>query len=121
MSWLVRDGDVLAAVEVADRWRARTRGLLGREGIDGALVLLPCRQVHTFGVHFPIDVAFCQRDGLVLRTVSLRPWRICRPVLRAAFAVEAESGAFDRWRLHPGDVVEVTGLFDGEHGEHRVR
>jgi uncharacterized membrane protein (UPF0127 family) len=111
MSWLLRDGDVLATVEVADGWRARTRGLLGRNGIEGALVLLPCRQVHTFGVRFPIDVAFCRRDGRVLRTVSLRPWRICRPVPRAAFAVEAEAGAFDRWRLAPGDVVEVTGLF----------
>jgi uncharacterized membrane protein (UPF0127 family) len=114
MSWLVRDGEVLAAVEIADGWRARTRGLLGRESIDGALILVPCRQVHTLGVRFPIDVAFCQRDGRVLHTASLRPWRISRPVLRAAFAVEAESGAIDRWRLRAGDVVEVTGLFEDE-------
>jgi uncharacterized membrane protein (UPF0127 family) len=112
MSWLLRDGDVLATVEVADGWRARTRGLLGRDGIDGALVLDPCRQVHTFGLRFAIDVAFCHRDGRVLRTVTLRPWRICVPVPRARFAVEAEAGAFDRWRLRPGDVLEVTGLFD---------
>jgi uncharacterized protein len=114
MSWLLRDGDVLATVEVADGWRARTRGLLGRDGIDGALVLFPCRQVHTFGLHFPIDVAFCSRDGKVLRTISLRPWRTCLPVPRARFAVEAEAGAFDRWRLRPGDVVEVTGLVGGD-------
>ena len=114
MSWLLRDGDVLATVEVADGWRARTRGLLGRDGIEGALVLTPCRQVHTFGLRFPIDVAFCRRDGRVLRTVSLPPWRICLPVPRARFAVEAEAGAFDRWRLRAGDVVEVTGLFEDD-------
>jgi uncharacterized membrane protein (UPF0127 family) len=113
MSWLLRDGDVLATVELADGWRARVRGLLGRDGLDGALVLDPCRQVHTLGLRFPIDVAFCHRDGRVLRTVSLRPWRICVPVPRARFAVEAEAGAIERWRLRPGDVVEITGLFDG--------
>ena len=62
MAWLVRDGDVLAAAEVADGARARRRGLLGRDAFEGALVLRPCRHVHTFGMRFPIDVAFCDRE-----------------------------------------------------------
>ena len=67
MSWLVRDGDVLAAVELADTARARRRGLLGRESFDGALVLRPCRHVHTARMQFPIDVAFCDAEGVVPR------------------------------------------------------
>ena len=107
MTWLVRDGEVLAAVEVAETARARRRGLIHRDGFDGALVLGPCRNVHTGGMKFPIDVAFCDGDGTVLRTSTLAPWRISPVVRRSAFAIEAEAGAFDRWRLVRGDRVEL--------------
>jgi len=109
MSWLVRDDDVLAAAEVASSGRERTRGLIGRETFEGALVLRPCRQVHTFGMRFPIDVAFCDRSGAVLRVSCLAPKRLSRPVWRSAFAIEARAGSFDRWELRPGDVVEIKG------------
>jgi uncharacterized membrane protein (UPF0127 family) len=107
MAWLVRDGEVLASVEIAKGRRQRMRGLIGRDGIDGGIVLRPCRQVHTVGVHFPIDVAFCDRDGRVLRVVTVPPWRLTRLVWRSGFVVEAAAGAFERWRLRPGDQVEV--------------
>jgi uncharacterized protein len=105
--WLVRDGDVLAAVEVAATRRERGRGLLGRDEFTGALLIRPCRQVHTIGMRFPIDVAFCDADGVVRRTVTLRPWRVSRLVWRSAFVLEAEASAFERWGLISGDQVEV--------------
>ncbi len=106
-AWLVRDGDVLATAELATSWRARTRGLLGRESLDGALLLRPCKQVHTFGMRFPIDVAFCTGDGVVLHMTSLRPWRMSRVVRKARFVVEAPAGAFERWSLRPLDVLVI--------------
>jgi uncharacterized membrane protein (UPF0127 family) len=109
VAWIVRDGDVLAAAEVARTRRARGKGLLGRDGIQGALVFTKGRQVHTAGMRFAIDVAFCGRDGTVLHTATMRPWRISRPVLRSCLVIEAEAGAFERWGLRAGDVVEVTG------------
>ncbi len=107
--WLVRDDEVLATAEVAADARARRRGLLGRDAIDGVLVLRPCRHVHTFRMRFAIDVAFCDVNGLVLRTRSLPPGRLSPVVWRAAFAIEANAGAFDRWRLCVGDRVELRG------------
>jgi len=107
MSWLVRDGDVLAAAEVASSAHDRRRGLLGRESFAGALVLRPCRNVHTARMRFPIDVAFCDAEGVVLRTVSLPPWRLSPYVRKAAFVIEAQAGAFDRWQLRAGDRVEL--------------
>src|SRR5437763_14270147 len=106
MAWLVREGDVLATVEVSDGPIRRARGLLGRDGIEGGLVLRPCRQVHTIGMRFPIDVAFCDRHGVVLRTATVAPWRVTRVVWRAGLVVEAAAGAFDRWPLPPGDSAE---------------
>jgi uncharacterized protein len=110
MAWLVREGgDVLASAEVARRVRERTQGLLGRdqESMAGALVLRPCRQVHTLGMRFPIDVAFCDREGVVLRTLTVPPWRVTRVVWRSGFVVEAAAGSFERWHLQEGDTIEV--------------
>jgi len=44
----------------------RMRGLLF-EGPDGVpLALAPCKSVHTFGMRFPLDVAFVGMGGAVL-------------------------------------------------------
>lgn len=107
MSWLVCDGRVLASLEVADGRRARRRGLLGRDGVDGAVLLRPCRSVHTLGMRFPVDAAFCDRDLVVLRVVTVRRNRVTRAVLRANAVVEAEAGSFARWGVGPGDRLEV--------------
>lgn len=107
MAWLVRDDEVLASLEIADGRRERTRGLLGREGIEGAIYLTPCRSVHTFGMRFPIDVAFVDADLVVARIVQMRPGRIARPCWRARGAIEAEAGSFASWNLGVGDALEV--------------
>jgi hypothetical protein len=109
MTWLVRGEDVLAVAEVAATRRQRTRGLAGRADLEGALIIRPCRQVHTFGMRFVIDVAFCDREGFVLHTTCLPPRRLSRIVWRSAFVIEARSGSFERWKLAPGDVVETKG------------
>lgn len=107
MAWLLRDGDVLASLEVADDVRTRARGLLGRDGFEGALLLRPAMQVHTLGMRFPIDVAFCDRDLRVLACVRMAPWRFGRPRFGARSVIEAEAGCFERWNLRVGDELEV--------------
>jgi uncharacterized membrane protein (UPF0127 family) len=109
MSWLLRDGEVLATLEVADSARARARGLLGRDGVEGALLLQPARSVHTFRMRFPIDVAHLDRELVVLRVCTMRRGRIGRPVMRAHAVLEAEAGSFARWNLQPGDQLEIQG------------
>jgi len=105
--WLLRDQEVLAALEIADTPRARLRGLLGRDGVDGAFLLQPARSVHTLGMRFPIDVAFCDAGLVVVDTVCMGRHRLGRPRLRARSVIEARAGAFERWRLRPGDQLEV--------------
>ncbi len=100
---------MLAAVEVADSFGDRLRGLLGRDGLDGALLLRPAKSVHSLGMRFAIDVAFCDRDLVVLSTVCLRPHRMTRPRRRVAAVIEAEAGAFERWGLRAGDQLELQG------------
>jgi uncharacterized protein len=107
VAWLVNDGVVMASAEVAEDSRAKRRGLLGRDGIEGCLVIEPCRWIHTIGMRIPIDVAFVGPEGAVLKTVRMSRHRIGMPVRGARMVIEAEAGAFSRWGLHVGDVVEL--------------
>jgi len=107
VTWILREGDVLAAAEVMDGWAGRARGLLGRDGYDGAMVLPGTRSVHTVGMRFAIDVAFCDRDLLVLDVARVPPLRMTRPRRGCRTVIEAEAGAFDRWGLRPGDRLEL--------------
>ena len=108
MAWLIREGEVLAALELAGSRKARRKGLLGRDGIDGAMLFPSARMgVHTLGMRFPLDVAFCDKDMVVRRVVQVKPGRVTRPSFSAPLAIEAEAGAFDRWQLQCGDRLEV--------------
>jgi uncharacterized membrane protein (UPF0127 family) len=107
VAWLVSDGVVLASAEVARDRQTRRKGLLGRDGMEGALVLQDCRWIHTFGMHFPLDVAYLDGEGNVIKTVRMRRHRLGAPVRDARWIIEAEAGAFARWNLHVGLVVEL--------------
>lgn len=107
MAWLVSEARVLASAELAERRSDRRRGLLGRDDLEGALVIRPCRAVHTIGMKFPIDVAFVDADGIVMKTLRMPRHRLGLPVPKARIVIEARAGAFSRWGLNVGDVVEV--------------
>ena len=107
MAWLVVDGRVLASAEIVHGHRDRARGLLGRTDHEGALVLTPCRWIHTFGMQFPLDVGYLDAEGVVLKTVRMNRNRLGLPIPKARVVVEAEAGAFARWGLHVGDLVEL--------------
>jgi uncharacterized protein len=110
MAWLIREGDVLAALEVAESHRSRLVGLLGKDGFDGALLLRPSRSVHTVGMRFPIDVAFCDGEMRVIDVLApMHRYRFGRPRWNARMVIEAEAGAFDRWQLRVGDHLEIKG------------
>ncbi|MEU7132076.1 DUF192 domain-containing protein [Streptomyces sp. NPDC046261] len=94
-------------LEIAASYRARTRGLLGRDSVEGALLLTPASSVHTFRMRFPIDVAHLSRDLTVLSVRTMRPGRLGAPRLRARHVLEAEAGAMARWGLLPGVRVAI--------------
>lgn len=107
MAWLVSDAKVLASVEVARDRRTRGRGLLGRDGLEGAFLIERCRWVHTIGMRFPLDVAYLDADGVVVKTLRMHRHRMGIPVWKATSVLEAEAGAFARWGVHVGDKIEL--------------
>ncbi len=107
MAWLMVEDRVVASLEVASRRRERRRGLIGRDGIEGALLLERTRSVHSIGMRFAIDVAHCDSEMRVLRVTTMRANRVGRPVWRACSVVEAEAGSFRRWGVAPGVELEI--------------
>lgn len=105
---LLCDGRSVAPVEIAASHRARVRGLLGRDGSDGALLLSPCRGVHTFGMGFGIDVAYLSKDLRILAVAGMRPNRLGAPRWRARHVLEAEWGAFARWGVRTGAQLTLA-------------
>jgi uncharacterized membrane protein (UPF0127 family) len=104
-----------AATPVQLRWRfargfvARLRGLLGRSPpVPGAALLIaPCRAVHTVGMRYPIDIVFLARDGRVLRVcpqvVPVRA-RVCR---RAWGVAELAAGQASRLDIVAGTTLAL--------------
>ena len=104
-------GDVLAdQVRVAEDFLSRLIGLMGRKTMaDGsALVLRPCRSVHTFFMRFNIDLVFLDRRGMVVHLIRDMPaFRISPVVRRASLVVELPGGTV-RNRLRPGDILKMV-------------
>lgn len=99
---------VRVPLEIATSYRARTKGLLGRDSLDGALLLSPANSVHTFRMRMPIDVAYLDRRLTVVTVRTMPPGRLGLPRLRARHVIEAEAGAMERWGLRVGVRVEVV-------------
>ncbi|MFF7353243.1 DUF192 domain-containing protein [Streptomyces filipinensis] len=107
------DGPVVLPLEIAASYRARTRGLLGRDSLAGAMLLSPASGVHTFGMRIPIDVAYLDRRLTVLAVRTMPPGRLGLPRLRARHVLEAEAGSMAGWGLRAGVSVQVKGDVSG--------
>ncbi|MEV4439232.1 DUF192 domain-containing protein [Streptomyces sp. NPDC049577] len=100
-------GGPVIPLEIAASWRARTRGLLGRDGVHGALLLTPAGSVHTFGMRMAIDVAYLDRDFTVLSVCTMRPGRLGAPRPGARHVLESAAGAMAGWGIRPGVRLDV--------------
>jgi len=92
---LVSSGRVIAESVVWARTPVeRMRGLLGSSPqASEALIIAGARQVHTFGMRYPIDVLFVDLDWTVCRVVvAMAPRRVTTWVPRARYALELAAG-----------------------------
>jgi len=99
---------------------SRLRGLLARRPLQAgeALWLVPCRSVHTMGMHYALDVAWLDRDGSVLSvTEGLRPRRHARGQRGTHSALEMAAGESRRLGLAPGARLQADhpGAHPGGH------
>jgi hypothetical protein len=69
------------------------------------MVIAPSNAVHTFFMRFPIDLAFVDRRGRILKTrASMDPWRLAASLLAHA-VLELPAGALARTDTVRGDIL----------------
>ncbi|MXM65107.1 DUF192 domain-containing protein [Streptomyces sp. HUCO-GS316] len=103
-----RVGVVSVPLEIAASYRARTKGLLGRNSVEGAILLSPASGVHTFRMRIPIDVAYLDRRLTVIAVRTMKPGRLGLPRFRSRHVLEAEAGVMAGWGVQAGVRVEVV-------------
>ncbi|MFC8433203.1 DUF192 domain-containing protein [Streptomyces sp. NPDC057253] len=101
-------GELRVPLEIATSYRARTRGLLGRDSVEGALLLSPASSIHTFRMRFPIDVAYLDHRLNVIAVRTMSPGRLGLPRVRSRHVVEAGAGVMEAWGVEVGARVEVV-------------
>ncbi len=95
----------------ADTFLGRMTGLLGTDQPDPlrALVFYTCRCVHTFGMQYPIDTVFFDREGTVVHlTPVLPPNRISPTVSSAHGVAEFAPGVLNGSNIRLGDRLRVS-------------
>ena len=109
------EAGVRIPLEIAASYRARTKGLLGRDAVDGAMLLTPANGVHTFRMRIPIDVAYLDCHLTVIAVRTMRPGRLGLPRLRSRHVLEAGAGAMAGWGLTAGMTVAIEPDDDPRH------
>src|ERR1700756_1610167 len=100
--------------EIAESMVARTRGLLGRPGLEpgGGMLIDPAGSVHMFFMRFPIDVVFLVRDRTVVGVRHrLAPWRVAG-ARHAVASLELPAGRAAEVGVEEGDVLGFEDLAD---------
>jgi uncharacterized protein len=102
-------------LEIASNWWARMRGLLGRAQLDErqALLISPCNSVHTFGMRFPIDVAYLDASQKVLKVVAELPANRVSSCWGARDVMEFSSGTLKRLNIHQGVRLTMSQVATG--------
>lgn len=107
---LTRQSVLADNVEVADRGATRRKGLLGRDGLAAGegLWIVPCESVHTFGMRFPIDLIYLDRNRTVKKVRSgVPPWRLSA-CFSAHSVLELLPGTIGATQTRPGDKLEFS-------------
>ncbi|MDW8353862.1 MAG: DUF192 domain-containing protein [Bryobacterales bacterium] len=113
-------GTVLAtAAEVAATSRQRRTGLLRHERLEPGegLWIVPCEAIHTFGMRFPIDVLFLDRQKKVLKVRSHMPRGRIAVCLWAHSVLELPAGAIAASGTQPGDELDFEEANEAVEGE----
>ena len=94
-------------------WRARKRkerntGLLGTDGLHGALWIERCNWIHTFGMRYDIDVVYIDRHGLVVAVTTIARQRLGAPRFNAHSVIELEAGRAAQADINEGKFCSAT-------------
>ena len=103
-------GEVLAKkVKLADDFKGRLKGLMFTRVFPacGALIIEPCRGIHTFFMCYPLDILLLdERNKVIYKQESLPPGRFTPFSCRSKIAVELPAGSLKGKEVSLGDEIK---------------
>jgi uncharacterized membrane protein (UPF0127 family) len=73
------------------------------------LLLEPCNQIHTFNMHFYIDVITMDKDNKVLAVFdSVPPWKCKKAVKGGRKVLELNAKEAERFKIKCGDILDIA-------------
>lgn len=95
------------------------KGLIGRSREDFAsgkgMWISPSQGIHTIGMAFPIDVAYLDAGGCIVRLYhSLTPGRVAALNWKTRSVLELPAGTLEKTGTQVGDVLEFLPNEEGK-------
>lgn len=99
------DEIIVNKVKVADTFKMRLIGLMGRKKIqDEGLLLTHCSSIHCLFMKITIDAVYLSKDMTVLYKETIKPWRLGKIVEKTRHVLELPENASINIRI--GDTIK---------------
>jgi len=106
-----KDEEVIGnRIKVANTFFTRLIGLLGKKTLQEGegLLILPCRQVHTFMMSIPLDVLFLNKKGEIINLCpEMKPGCLSPLVKEGCQVLELPAGTIKLKKFKKGDCLEI--------------
>lgn len=103
--------DSVLYAAIADNFLTRAIGLLATRTLpeDRGLLIVPCKDVHTWFMRFSIDIVFLGKDNEVLAVRDcVKPFRFVLGPKGAVSVLELASGAAAQAGIEKGDCLSFN-------------
>jgi uncharacterized membrane protein (UPF0127 family) len=106
-----RNVSLATAVKVSDSFLTRGRGLIGSAPLQAgeAMIIRPCKGVHTWFMSYPIDVIYVDSANTVLGWEdAMVPWKLGRPRVKARYVIEMPAHSVKESGTQVGDQLALV-------------
>ena len=108
-----RETYLATELNIASTHWSRFRGLMATDRnqfrTGQGLWIIPCHGVHSWGMRFPIDVLYLDRDKVVVHVQEdLKPWRFAPVRSKAASVLELPEKTLRATGTSVGDKIEIA-------------
>ena len=95
--------------QIAKTFLSRAKGLLGTKllPVGTGLLIVPCKQIHSFGMKFTFDAVFVDFNNKVCFVEpEMRPGRFTKYIKNARYVLELPSGTIEATGTSIGDIIK---------------
>ena len=87
-------------------WK-RLKGLLGTKvlGVGHGILITPCNSIHTFGMNYPIDVLFVDKDHRIIKIISQMSSGKLAMAFGSRYVIELPGGTAQQTLCGVGDLL----------------